>query len=174
MFALQGELEHRHVKRFYSRTNKVAYEMQIARKERKRLLLASIHAKDSFKPLSALKQDHKRTKIASAEAHTRSIYSNSRTPPHAPVASLPARHYDVEKSQRDGFVIWSFLNQHEADDATKGFITLLREHLVRRMIGSDAEPADGFSDSHTHQENVTDLYRYLGYLAKYLKYPKYL
>ncbi|TBU56660.1 hypothetical protein BD310DRAFT_882306 [Dichomitus squalens] len=23
-----------------------------------------------------------------------------------------------------------------------------------------------------HQENVTDLYRYLGYLAKYLKYPK--
>ncbi|TBU24684.1 hypothetical protein BD311DRAFT_610901, partial [Dichomitus squalens] len=25
-----------------------------------------------------------------------------------------------------------------------------------------------------HQENVTDLYRYLGYLAKYLKHPKYL
>ncbi|TBU42748.1 hypothetical protein BD309DRAFT_865692, partial [Dichomitus squalens] len=157
-----GELEHRHVKRFYARTNKVAYEMQIARKERKRSLLASIREKDPFTPLSALKQQRKNAKIASAEVHTRSKKSDTQMPPRAPITSPPSQHYDVERGQRDGFDIWTFLDDHEADAATKNFVMLLREHLVGRFIGSDAEPEDGFSEEHTHGVQVFDnrLYRH--------------
>ncbi|TBU29742.1 hypothetical protein BD311DRAFT_833804, partial [Dichomitus squalens] len=141
-----GELEHRHVKRFYARTNKIAYEMQIARKERKRTLLASIRARDSFRPLSTLRQDRKRVAIASAEAQARSVHYDSGKSPQAP----------------DGFEIWAWLEDHEGDPTTKDFITLLREHLVRRILGSDAEPEDGFSDDHTGRIHILNnrLYRH--------------
>ncbi|EJF58029.1 hypothetical protein DICSQDRAFT_68030, partial [Dichomitus squalens LYAD-421 SS1] len=150
-----GELEHRHVKRFYARTNRVAYEMQIARKERKRSLLASIRAKDSFQPLSALKQDNKRAKIATAEAHSRSKLSSSGTP-------LSVQHFHV----------WSWLEDHEADAATKDFMNLLRDHLVRRFVGSDAEPEDGFSEQHTSGIQVLNdrLYRHSTIHINYTTY----
>ncbi|TBU29911.1 hypothetical protein BD311DRAFT_832274, partial [Dichomitus squalens] len=133
-----GELEHRHVKRFYARTNRVAYELQIARKERNRSLLASIRAKDSFRPLSALKEDRKRAKIASAEANARSVHSHSGT-----------------------HNILSTIN-YSSHVHLQNFITLLRDHLVMRFIGPDAEPEDGFTEKHTNGIQICNdrLYRH--------------
>ncbi|KAI0701453.1 hypothetical protein C8T65DRAFT_579653, partial [Cerioporus squamosus] len=66
-----GELEHRHVKRFYARTNKVAYSLQIARKQRRRALLQAIRARDTFKPPSEERHVRKDVQRAYAEARER-------------------------------------------------------------------------------------------------------
>ncbi|TBU26171.1 hypothetical protein BD311DRAFT_849925, partial [Dichomitus squalens] len=145
----QGELEHRHVKRFYARTNKIAYEIQIARKERKRSLLASIRENDPFKPLSMLRHDRKSAKIASDEVHDRSVHTDACKAAQASDLSPPSEHHVVPKSQRDGFNIWDFLDDHEADPAIEDFALLLHEHLVRRLLGLGEAPDDGFSDEQT-------------------------
>ncbi|TBU55610.1 hypothetical protein BD310DRAFT_825501, partial [Dichomitus squalens] len=167
-----GELEHRHVKRYYARTNKIAFELQIARKERKRSLLASIRARDSFRPLSARKQDRKRIKIATAEAHARSVHSGFTKPHHALVVSSPTEHHHIEKAQRDGFNLWFWLGKHEADAATKSFTSLLREHLAQRFVGQGAELEDGLSDEHTSGVQILNdrLYQHKTIRVNYTTY----
>ncbi|KAI1787852.1 hypothetical protein LXA43DRAFT_1097859 [Ganoderma leucocontextum] len=140
-----GELEHRHIKHFYARTNKVAYEMQIARKERKRTLSAAIREKDAFQPLFALKLDRKRAKIASAEAQSRSAQAAHQKMTRAPSPCPPSDHYAVAKSQSKAIDVDSWLDEHEDDPAIKDFMPLLFDHLLRRLLGREAEPEDGFS-----------------------------
>ncbi|TBU39749.1 hypothetical protein BD309DRAFT_1083226 [Dichomitus squalens] len=156
-----GELEHRHVKRFYARTNRITYEIQIAQKERKRSLLASIREKDSFRPLSILKHDRKTAEIASAEAAARALG-----------LSAPAEHHVIPNSQRDGFNIWNFLDDHETDPAIKDFAPLLRQHLVQRLLGADAAPEDGFSDEQTGGVQILDdrLYQHKTICINYTTY----
>ncbi|PIL34014.1 hypothetical protein GSI_03722 [Ganoderma sinense ZZ0214-1] len=66
-----GELEHRHIKQFYARTNKVGYAMQIARKQRKRAALRALRQHDTFTPLSETRRLDKDVKRAQAEARAR-------------------------------------------------------------------------------------------------------
>ena len=109
---LQGELEHRHVKQFYARTNKVAYEMQIACKQRKRALLRNIRETDTFVPLSEMRRRKKDTKRACAEARARAR-------PDSLELSAPLDRYSISKSQRAAIVLPRWLNEHSQDPATK-------------------------------------------------------
>ncbi|PIL24586.1 hypothetical protein GSI_12470 [Ganoderma sinense ZZ0214-1] len=140
-----GELEHRHVKRFYTRTNRIAYEMQIARKECRRTLLSAIRESDSFQPLSQRKQDHKHAKIATAEACTRELPVEDRETSRVASPSPPSDHHAISKFVRETIDLYTWLDDHEDDPAIKGFMPLLFEHLTRRLLGREAEPEEGFS-----------------------------
>ncbi|PIL35257.1 hypothetical protein GSI_01982 [Ganoderma sinense ZZ0214-1] len=170
-----GELEHRHVKRFYARTNRVAYELQIARKERKRSLLASIRQRDSFRPLSAQKQEKKRAKIALAEARGR---STQRPHPPAQIRSRalsptpPHEHYAVSKSHRQTVDLYQWLGDNQGDPAVADFMPLLFEHVVRRLLGREAEPEEGFSEDQLHGVQILNhrLYRHSTIRINYTSY----
>ena len=108
----QGELEHRHVKQFYARTNKVGYTMQIARKQRKRALLRHIQETDPFVPLSETRRRKKDSKRARAEVRARAR-------PDSVELSAPLDRYTISKSQRSAIVIPQWLNAHSQDPAMK-------------------------------------------------------
>ncbi|PIL35075.1 hypothetical protein GSI_02863 [Ganoderma sinense ZZ0214-1] len=140
-----GELEHRHVKRFYTRTNKIQYEMQIARKERKRSLLAAIREADPFQPLSQRKQERNVAKVAAAEVRSREPRAECQETSRAPSPSPPSDHHAISKFAHETVDLHTWLDDHEDDPAIKGFMPLLFEHLTRRLLGREAEPEDGFS-----------------------------
>ncbi|PIL33276.1 hypothetical protein GSI_04726 [Ganoderma sinense ZZ0214-1] len=140
-----GELEHRHVKRFYTRTNKIHYEMQIARKERKRSLLAAIREADPFQPLSQRKQERNIAKVAAAEVCSREPRAERQETPRAPSPSPPSDHHAISKFAHKTVDLHTWLDDHEDDPAIKDFMPLLFEHLTRRLLGREAEPEDGFS-----------------------------
>ena len=108
----QGELEHRHVKQFYARTNKVGYTMQIARKQRKHALLRHIRETDSFVPLSETRRWKKDAKRARAEAC-------ARTRPGSLELSVPVDRYNISKSQHAANILPRWLNEHLQDPAIK-------------------------------------------------------
>ncbi|KAI1798488.1 hypothetical protein LXA43DRAFT_1108138 [Ganoderma leucocontextum] len=139
-----GELEHRHVKRFYAQTNKIEYEMQIARKECKRALLAAIRETDPFQPLSQSKQDNQHTKVTAAEMHSHEVPMGGQST-GAPSPSPPSDHYAVSKSARETVNLATWLDDYKEDPAVKDFMLLLFDHLAHRLLGHEAEPEDGFS-----------------------------
>lgn len=108
---IQGELEHRHAKRFYARTNKVRYEMQIAQKQRRRALLHALRTCDKdFIPLSESRRQKKDAKKATAEARQR--YSDRSQQPEPSNA-----RYEIAQSHALPEYMFSWLGEHQGDSA---------------------------------------------------------
>ncbi|KAI0749293.1 hypothetical protein C8Q80DRAFT_1100762 [Daedaleopsis nitida] len=126
-----GELEHRHVKRVYDRTNKVNFERQIALHQQKRGLVASWRASDDYIVPSLRKEQDKRASIAEAE----SLEQLAR--------ASPSDHYFVSQSRRTPIHLRTWVSQHRNDLAVKGFIPQLYEHLAAQMLGGDSLYAKG-------------------------------
>lgn len=121
----QGELEHRHVKRFYARTNKVAYSIQIARKQRRRALLQAIRARDNFTPPSEERHIRKDVERAQAEARDRT---------RKPLQSVPpSDSYHLSVSQRSPIYIPRWLAEHDDDPAT---VVSMHVHLAQSQLTS--------------------------------------
>ncbi|KAI0717667.1 hypothetical protein C8T65DRAFT_528502, partial [Cerioporus squamosus] len=130
-----GELEHRHVKRFYARSNRIAYEIQIARKQRRRALLQVIRSRDTYVPLSEQRRLDKDAKTTRAEARER------HRKPLEPIS--PSEPYDISKTQRSPIYLPKWLHEHKEDPATKGFLPILVDHLLGRILNRPGTSYDG-------------------------------
>ncbi|KAF9791086.1 hypothetical protein BJ322DRAFT_994532, partial [Thelephora terrestris] len=119
----QGELEHRRVKRFYKRTNKVRFERQIAKHERIK---------------------HHYRKYVNALRNKTGGRTTSRPGPSTDgvVSSAPQQHHLMAKKDRDHVDLYALSNKHPGDPALKDFATLLKDHLLARILNKqyDAEP----------------------------------
>ncbi|KAI0677657.1 hypothetical protein C8Q78DRAFT_961255, partial [Trametes maxima] len=143
-----GELEHRHAKGFYTRTNKVAYEKQIAKHTRRSALLRSIRRRDDFIPRSEhLRVQHRShagpapTAKSSEDGIELGWDANDR--PDSPLPPTdPRDHYAISKTRRLCIRLRNWLAQNRHDPAAKNFIPLLKNHLASRMLDPDPNDVD--------------------------------
>ncbi|KAI0824462.1 hypothetical protein BC628DRAFT_1411049 [Trametes gibbosa] len=137
-----GELEHRHVKRFYARTNKIGFSMQIARHQHHTALMRALHQSDDYVPWREhLRQDHlarlarnlPRCNDPSAQA-----VPEADNRPDSPLPPTdPLTHYAISNTSRLSLQLRNW-----------DFIPLLRVHLLTRMLylSTCVNNDDTFSD----------------------------
>jgi hypothetical protein len=157
----QGELEHRHVKRFYARTNKNKFEKQITKHERRERLLWAIkisnekaaRACDSIKSTSDHHRRHKKnhakpTQIAVQKfcysRQDKSTREQDLEPGPLSDASFldgtslpyisPEIHHQISGSQKDWLHISEWLGKNATDPACKVRLFLLSHFLCRYNI----------------------------------------
>ncbi|RPD53254.1 hypothetical protein L226DRAFT_548591 [Lentinus tigrinus ALCF2SS1-7] len=128
-----GELEHRHVKRFYARTNKHQHARQIAR---------HIHLEDKIRKKAAMLEQahqHQSQPESSSPLGNRSLASPEATGQHArsPCAEScdPRQQYHIAESEREYDDISAWVAQNQGDPAFKNFQTCLYDHLIARLKG---------------------------------------
>ncbi|KAI0326965.1 hypothetical protein GY45DRAFT_1257909 [Cubamyces sp. BRFM 1775] len=106
-----GELEHRHCKGVFARTNKHQFEKQIANHQRRRALLRAVRATAQKEHRHLGEKIARRTTRNSAPrpSHTRDL----------PPRSDPSCRYDVGESQRDPLDIYDWVADHDGDPAVE-------------------------------------------------------
>ncbi|OSD02393.1 hypothetical protein PYCCODRAFT_1410834 [Trametes coccinea BRFM310] len=135
-----GELEHRHAKHYYARTNKLQYALQIAKHQRRATLLRAFR---QFDPDYVPRRD--RMKKQRLDAHSQKAAAASTRAdiggheedgrPDDPLPPTdPLDHYAMSQSRRLPIRLHEWLAQHDDDPATRDFIPILREHLLSRML----------------------------------------
>ncbi|KAG1849714.1 hypothetical protein F4604DRAFT_1971016, partial [Suillus subluteus] len=123
---LQGELEHRRVKRFYARTNKIKIARGIAKQQRRERLLHKI-----------------RQKAAAQRAEGRLNHSEDSSPSvgFAETESLPQcspeTQYQISNSRCQHWDITSWLHRNHEDLAVKDFLPRLKDHILTCFLGYD-------------------------------------
>ncbi|CDO75447.1 hypothetical protein BN946_scf184823.g1 [Trametes cinnabarina] len=134
MFAA-AELEHRHAKHYYVRTNKIEYTGQIADHQRRESILRSIRTQDGYTPR------HERLRVQREAARNP---SRPRTQPSGPAyddreddlpTSDPLNHYSISQSSRLPLSLGNWLAENNDDPATENFISQLHSHLFMRIYG---------------------------------------
>ncbi|KAH6911435.1 hypothetical protein BKA70DRAFT_1035591, partial [Coprinopsis sp. MPI-PUGE-AT-0042] len=142
-----GELEHRRVKRFYARTNKIkGFERQIARHFRRQCLLRGIAAKlaraEELEALIAqqLRDDGKMEPKESIDARA-SVPFESDDP--LPFTS-PLERYHISKSDAFPINVLNWIEKNPDDLAFTNFMPDLFDHLLSRLR-PDADP-NSFTD----------------------------
>ncbi|KAA1477320.1 hypothetical protein DENSPDRAFT_828692 [Dentipellis sp. KUC8613] len=133
----RGELEHRRVKRFYGRTNKNQATKQITQLERREAILSRMDI-----PLaSARKQQQYITSRAAAQEN---CIPDTEEPSFV---SRPDRFYEIGQTQNFPLHLPTWLPQHGEDPATKDFLSRVREHLLRRILGLHEDDDRVFTDA---------------------------
>ncbi|KAJ3768980.1 hypothetical protein FB446DRAFT_813657 [Lentinula raphanica] len=117
-----GELEHRRVKRFYARTNKVfGYTRQVVGHERRIRVIKSIQRN--------LRQAQK-----SSEASSDPRVPFQHSDPIQPLE--PERRYKISNDTSQWVQIHQFMNSNKDDPAVTSFHRKLQEHLYCRLTGT--------------------------------------
>ncbi|KAI0330872.1 hypothetical protein GY45DRAFT_1434397 [Cubamyces sp. BRFM 1775] len=174
-----GELEHRHAKRVYTRTNKHQFERQIAKHQRRQAILRRIRA-DTYggqlphKKLRRRTQegtrevapDRKRTRVHPTTAPRSQAKNNDAesTPP-----ANPASRYSMGHSQHRPINIYDWVAEHSDDPALTEFVPSLRRHLVARLSGTQE---DDVEESWTDNLDIQDDRIYC-HKAVQFNYPTY-
>lgn len=96
LICLQGELEHRRIKRFYARTNHRAFQRQISRHERRTARLRAIKKRVATTDTSTVLQGDEDERL-----------------PH----SDPSEHYHISNSRKVHFNITKWLVENKTDQA---------------------------------------------------------
>lgn len=97
----QGKLEHRRVKRFYARTNKVSFVHQIAKQQHRVEILCQIH------------RQHELSSQTSKSTATLGFAEEE------PLGrSNPNAHYEISQSIRYLIDLTAWLSEHRGDPAT--------------------------------------------------------
>ncbi|KAI0349313.1 hypothetical protein OH77DRAFT_1507530 [Trametes cingulata] len=139
------ELEHRHLKRFYARTNKIGYSLQIAKHMRRAALLRALREHDDYVPRRVRLRQQKAELSTPETANTDA--TDGRVDTALPPTS-PLDHHAISATQHLMIKLRSWLVEHGDDPCTKNFIPLLREHLLRRLLDDLAlDPEAGFSNA---------------------------
>lgn len=141
---IQGELEHRHVKRFYARTNKNRHELQIAqhtrRAEKLRIIKARVDAaRKKLSAPSTEQADGDDTPPAPSpacdEEDAPSVQENAKRVAYG----SPSDRYHIAESQRENDDITAWVSAHRGDPAFKVFHPILS---VRTCVHADLGPFD--------------------------------
>ncbi|THH19110.1 hypothetical protein EW146_g1980 [Bondarzewia mesenterica] len=122
-----GELEHRRVKRFYARTNKNQFQMQVTKHERRERLLEQIRRRsESFHNQGASSSSPVPTIRAAALR-----FEDADPLPH----TSPRVHYHVSESTKHFENVTLWVRQNLNDPALKNFRAGLQNHLLARLLG---------------------------------------
>ncbi|KAI0660675.1 hypothetical protein C8Q70DRAFT_932905 [Cubamyces menziesii] len=130
-----GELEHRHVKRFYARTNKVRAAFQIAqhmrRAEKLRIIKRRVDAARAAQEGAAPSATP--TDPVPAEEPARSAAAVPQEP--LPYTADPLARYHIAESQREWDDLSLWVATHAADPAfqVQDFVIDLRNHILSRL-----------------------------------------
>ncbi|KAI0643889.1 hypothetical protein C8Q79DRAFT_1002431 [Trametes meyenii] len=155
-----GELEHRYAKQFYARTNKVAYEKQIAKHMRRASLLRSIRRPHTAK--------------SSEDAHYEPAEEDANNRPDSPLPLTdPRDHYAISKTRRLCVRLRNWLAQNRHDPAAKNFIPLLKDHFASRMLDPDPNNVDmPYSNQQLDGIEIKDdrIYRHKMLRVNYMTY----
>ncbi|PCH44467.1 hypothetical protein WOLCODRAFT_154510 [Wolfiporia cocos MD-104 SS10] len=157
-----GELEHRHGKRWYARTNKNKHVGQIAKHERRAWLLHHISQDEQRRAHEEVL--HESTAIAGNAtssisraggcSHLRSGVAAIKMTTNIPLPkhSSPFDHYHMS----DYTPVWEniphWLKANKDDRAFENFIPLLKNHLLSRLMGREF---DGDENEFTPEEHAT-------------------
>ncbi|OSD08626.1 hypothetical protein PYCCODRAFT_1357030 [Trametes coccinea BRFM310] len=144
-----GELEHRHVKRYYARTNKNHANLQIAqhmrRGEKLRLIKLRVDAWRAARKCSPIPTSD------SVSCWVDSPALNDVLPTEdgpLPYVEDPRERYHVADSQRDHEELTAWVSSHSGDLALTDFIVDLKNHILlrlapgRAMYDADCTAAD--------------------------------
>ncbi|OSD06437.1 hypothetical protein PYCCODRAFT_1442622 [Trametes coccinea BRFM310] len=148
-----GELEHKTVKRFYKRTNKINFAFQIAQHtrcaEKLRIIKARVDASHAIRLAATSSQPH--AGLVDPSSHSAVTAASSTPadthlePEHVPHAS-PADHYYIADSQRENSELTEWLRSHAPHDpALKNFSQKLKDHVLCRIAQSTSTFHDGFT-----------------------------
>ncbi|KAI0349319.1 hypothetical protein OH77DRAFT_1490928 [Trametes cingulata] len=133
-----GELEHRHVKKFYARTNHIGAAFQIAqhmrRAEKLRIIKTRVEAMRA-----ARRRALERTSDSDCAAGS---LSGVMTPPDSgpqaadtlPFTNDPLARYHIADSQREWDDITTWASSNAEDPALEGFMRKLKDHLLSRLL----------------------------------------
>jgi hypothetical protein len=102
----QGELEHRHVKKFFSRTNKKEYQRQIAKHKQRERRLRQMRTDNQ--------PTHKHSASSAGSAPALLFHELDPLP-----FTDPTVHYHMSQSQRHYIDITSWLADNKQDPALK-------------------------------------------------------
>ncbi|PPQ82246.1 hypothetical protein CVT25_008397, partial [Psilocybe cyanescens] len=136
-----GELEHKRVKHFYSRTNKChTFEQQIAQHQRRECILRRIAAQmkkrsNNQEPTVArhiISADESEVLTATLPEQHHHMANNES---EVLTATLPEQHHHMANSKRNRVNILQWLDEHEGDPALENFMPHLKEHLLARLLG---------------------------------------
>ncbi|KAI0633696.1 hypothetical protein C8Q77DRAFT_1157868 [Trametes polyzona] len=128
-----GELEHKHAKRFYTRTNKVNFQYQIAqlacRSEKLKMIRTRVDAATAARKARTTNVSTASTtqETSEDEAPTSAV-----TPPVAGSSISPTRRYHIAKSLRVHDEVTSWLREQAKDPALADFVPNLKDHLLAR------------------------------------------
>ncbi|KAH9835781.1 uncharacterized protein C8Q71DRAFT_709596 [Rhodofomes roseus] len=146
--AANGEQEHRRIKRFFPRTNKKNFAMQIAKHQRRERLLHQARKKYEKAQAAPFEQtQHKSSSRTQPRTeHAPPSVTSERRGGVLPITAEeplgptpPEARYHVANSQRHWEDIPSWLAKHRNDPATRNFIPRLKDHLLARMLGRPFE-----------------------------------
>ncbi|CDO69624.1 hypothetical protein BN946_scf184851.g12 [Trametes cinnabarina] len=150
-----AELEHRHAKRYYRRTNKIGYALQIARHQRRATLLRALRELDDYIPRrERIRQKRAAIKQPSGPAHNASAHTRGQAvdsgndeeddaAKNASAPTHPIERYAISQTRRVPLRLSKWLVDHKHDPATKNFIPMLRSHLFGRLM--DRQDHDDFT-----------------------------
>ncbi|KAI0083357.1 hypothetical protein BDY19DRAFT_900462, partial [Irpex rosettiformis] len=149
-----GELEHRHVKRFYSRTNKWHFTRQITKQQRREELLRRVKAqackqlnRDALPSSSATSGPHKQRKLGTRSQREENAISLSFDAQDPLASAPPSLHHQISENNRHLINLASWLAEHEEDRAVKDFVPRLKNHILARLSGQDYHDDITFSNS---------------------------
>lgn len=109
--SLKGKLEHRRVKRFYARTNKLQFERQIARHQLRERVLRKIHLRSE-----AVKANGQAASSSDNKPKAATVpFEGSDPLPY----TMPTAHYHVSEATRHPENITAWLATNQGDPATK-------------------------------------------------------
>lgn len=122
----QAELEHRHAKRYYRRTNKIRYAMQIAKHQRRATLLRALRELDDYVPRrERLHNKRGRHPLQSKKRHAPAgtedtqAGSDDEEEEDPPLPTPPLEHYAISQTRRMPIRLATWLTQNKGDPATK-------------------------------------------------------
>ncbi|KAJ7662384.1 hypothetical protein B0H17DRAFT_951378, partial [Mycena rosella] len=133
--SIQGELEHRRVKRYYARTNKNDAVGQMTQLERRESALLKISREkleaEPEQPVPPTTGKRKRKlRTAPKKVQPTLDFAESESLPY----TAPDAHFHISQSRNFHCNIPTWLSQNEGDPAVIDFLPKLREHLLGRLL----------------------------------------
>ncbi|KAF9455458.1 hypothetical protein BDZ94DRAFT_1278112, partial [Collybia nuda] len=133
-----GELEHRRVKRFYARTNKLRqFTRQIAKHQRCERILRNMRLRhEQGLQAQPIEPENTNTPIPPPiQAHTKHTASVPFEVSEPLANTPPSLHHHVSESTKQYENVTQWLTEHSDDPAMIDFLPRLKDHLLGRILG---------------------------------------
>ncbi|KIM63149.1 hypothetical protein SCLCIDRAFT_24518 [Scleroderma citrinum Foug A] len=141
-----GELEHRRIKRFYSRTNKIGFTRAITKHQQRERLLHKIREENR----ALVKADEGALDPSTASTERPSLHFVDQEPlPNCP----PDAHYQMSQGKKFHWELSAWLSRNKKDKAVEGFLPKLKNHILWHLMLS-GEPGNEDDEFTQAQHNA--------------------
>ncbi|KAF9555013.1 hypothetical protein CPC08DRAFT_643491, partial [Agrocybe pediades] len=132
---MQGEFEHRRLKRFYARTNKgYTFELQLSKHERREQALRRI-AREVGRAKEPVEDASPAVPFAEVD-------------PLSPTS--PRLHHKMSNKKFARLNIFQWIHKHKDDAALVDFVPKLKDHLLLRLLDGVSDQLTFTSEQHNH------------------------